>query len=262
MYAHVHACTCTSTVVACLLVHQKTFHMIDPHYRDEVNFIVPPEFKPIVNWKQSPKAPLISDPTCWQANPLREHLKAYYYYHLISMFTVQCMFHATRTLKRDFLSWLIVFKPQYPSANSRNWSPFIYLFIYLPAFLDTGLPRGNDCARTGLTFHARCHPYPIPQLVKVGHTTRVYNPYSFRIVMWVLLHPTRSNQWKCFEMGPTVFHPYPRRLGSLTICRCHFKGSTFSSVECWINWSGRGLNPRPPARQNGALHKEFVKRIQ
>ena len=70
MYAHVHACTCTSTVVACLLVHQKTFHMIDPHYRDEVNFIVPPEFKPIVNWKQSPKAPLISDPTCWQANPL------------------------------------------------------------------------------------------------------------------------------------------------------------------------------------------------
>ena len=143
MYAHVHACTCTSTVVACLLVHQKTFHMIDPHYRDEVNFIVPPEFKPIVNWKQSPKAPLISDPTCWQANPLREHLKAYYYYHLISMFTVQCMFHATRTLKRDFLSWLIVFKPQYPSANSRNWSPFIYLFIYLPAFLDTGLPRGN-----------------------------------------------------------------------------------------------------------------------
>ena len=28
----------------------------------------------------------------------------------------------------------------------------------------------------------------------IGHTTMVYEPYSFRIVMWVLLHPTRTNQ--------------------------------------------------------------------
>ena len=28
--------------------------------------------------------------------------------------------------------------------------------------------------------HARCHPYPIPQPVEVGHTTGVYVPYSFR----------------------------------------------------------------------------------
>ena len=38
--------------------------------------------------------------------------------------------------------------------------------------------------------YARCHPYSIPQPVKVGHTT--YDPYSFRIVMWVLLRPTRT----------------------------------------------------------------------
>ena len=39
------------------------------------------------------------------------------------------------------------------------------------------------------------HPYPIPQPVKVGHLTGVYDPSSFRIVMWDLLHPTRTNQW-------------------------------------------------------------------
>ena len=32
------------------------------------------------------------------------------------------------------------------------------------------------------------------------------------------------------ETGPTVYRPYPTRLESQTVCRCHFKGSTFSSV--------------------------------
>ena len=32
------------------------------------------------------------------------------------------------------------------------------------------------------------------------------------------------------ETGPTVYRPYPRRLESLTIGRCDYKGSTFSSV--------------------------------
>ena len=70
-----------------------------------------------------------------------------------------------------------------------------------------------------------------PQPVKVGHTTGVWDPYSFRTVVWVLLRPARTNQWKCCETGPTVFRPYPRRLESLNICRCHFyKGSTFFLV--------------------------------
>ena len=55
-------------------------------------------------------------------------------------------------------------------------------------------PAQRECARTGLRSQARCHPCPIPQPVKVGHTTGVDDPYSFRIVMWVLLRPTRKNQ--------------------------------------------------------------------
>ena len=78
--------------------------------------------------------------------------------------------------------------------------------------------------------HARRHPYSIPQPEEVGHTIAVYVPYSFRTVVWALLRPTRKDQRKCCETGPTVFRPYPRRLESLTICRCHYKGSTFFSV--------------------------------
>ena len=40
-------------------------------------------------------------------------------------------------------------------------------------------PAQRECARTGLRSHARCHPYPSPQLVKAGHATGVYDPYSF-----------------------------------------------------------------------------------
>ena len=41
--------------------------------------------------------------------------------------------------------------------------------------------------------------------------------------------PQESEQWKSCQIEPTVFCPYLRRLECLTICRCHKKGSTFSS---------------------------------
>ena len=65
--------------------------------------------------------------------------------------------------------------------------------------------------------------YEVPSL-----TTGFYDPYSFRIVMWVLLRPTRTNQWNCCERGHTVFCPYPRRLSrksnylQMSLQRQHF----------------------------------------
>ena len=48
------------------------------------------------------------------------------------------------------------------------------------------------------------------------------------------------------------YRPYPRRLESLTVCRCYYKGSIspqlFKDPECW---SGRDLNLRPPTQQAG-----------
>ena len=106
-----------------------------------------------------------------------------------------------------------------------GWCSFsFYLLFWTQAF-----PEGMGMNRTHGS-HARCHPYPIPQPVEVGHTTRFYVPYSFRTVVWVLLHPTWTDHWKCCDTRPTVFRPRPRRLESLTICRCHYKGSTFFSV--------------------------------
>ena len=74
--------------------------------------------------------------------------------------------------------------------------------------------------------------------------------------------PRKSDKCKCCETEPTDFPPYPTRLESLTVCRCHYKGSTFFSVfsapECL---SGRGFNPRSPAQKTDTLPTELTRRL-
>ena len=127
--------------------------------------------------------------------------------------------------------------------------------ILIPAFLDTGLPRGNVHERDSGPMQG-ANPYPIPQPVKVGHTTGVYDSYSFRIVLWVLLRLTRTNQWKCCKTGPTVFSSLSEmtrksnRLRMSLQIKAALSSQLFKDPECW---PGQGLNPRPSARQTGAL---------
>ena len=59
------------------------------------------------------------------------------------------------------------------------------------------------------------------------------------------------------------FRPYPRRLESLTaladvIRKAALSSQLFKDPECW---SGRDLNPRPPAQQTGALPTELTRQL-
>ena len=55
------------------------------------------------------------------------------------------------------------------------------LFLFYQLLWTQVCPEGTGMNRTHRS-QARCHPYPIPQPVKVGHTTGVYVPHSFRSV--------------------------------------------------------------------------------
>ena len=70
---------------------------------------------------------------------------------------------------------------------------FIYFVFFYQLFWTQACPDGMGTNGTHRS-PARRHPYPIPQTVKVGHTTGVYVPYSFRKVVWALLRPTKTDQ--------------------------------------------------------------------
>ena len=119
--------------------------------------------------------------------------------------------------------------------------------VYLSTIFSGHRPVQRECARTGLRSHARCLPYQVLQPVKVGHTTGVYDPYSFRIMMWVLSVKVLCDG----TYGLSSLSEKTRKSNHLQMSfqRQHPE-----------RWSGRSLNPGPPARQTGALPFELTRR--
>ena len=103
------------------------------------------------------------------------------------------------------------------------------------------------------------NPPPPPSPGEVDHTTVVYVPYSFWTVVWVLLRPTRTRKAKVLWDGTYGFSSSSEKTRKsnrlqMSLQRQHFLLSYFEDPECW---SGRGLNPRTPAQQTGALPTVF-----
>ena len=94
-------------------------------------------------------------------------------------------------------------------------------------------------------------------LTKGSHDTGNFTPYSFRIVcgFFTVPHELINMEGIC-ETGPMVYSPYLRRLESLTICWCNYKGSTFYSViRPWVLVRLES-NSQPPAWQHDAQPTE------
>ena len=97
----------------------------------------------------------------------------------------------------------------------------------------------------------------VPVQIRSDHNTGDYFPYSYRMVSGFFNVPYYLISNKGYETRPPVYSPYPRRLESLTICRCSYKGSTFSSVilRPWVLVRPE-TNSRPPAWQPDAQPTE------
>ena len=70
--------------------------------------------------------------------------------------------------------------------------------------------------------------------LETDHNTQDYVHYSLRKVRGYIVCGFSNISWNVLYVQgskprPTD-RPYPKRLESLTVCRCHYKGSTFSSV--------------------------------
>ena len=89
------------------------------------------------------------------------------------------------------------------------------------------------------------------------------HPTLIRIVRGFFNIPQNYQHSRNCETGPPAYHPYPRRLESLTICRWNYKGSTFLlSYLKTLSVGPVGVsNSRPPASQPGAQPSEQPVRV-
>ena len=103
-------------------------------------------------------------------------------------------------------------------------------------------------------------PNPWCDVCRLTTTPGSTSPTLFEQWSGFFYVPQELDKCNCCETGTMDFRPYPRSLVSLTVGRCHYKGSTFLLVKDPECWSGRGSNPWPPAQQTGALPTEPTRR--
>ena len=104
---------------------------------------------------------------------------------------------------------------------------FLSLFIYIYLITSTIWCRTHNRAGFQLSVSLQITN---PAQERLATPPRSTSPTLFEQWCRFFYVPQEPDKWKCCETGPTVFRPYPRRLENVTVCRCHCKGSTFSSV--------------------------------
>ena len=104
---------------------------------------------------------------------------------------------------------------------------FLSLFIFIYLITSTIWCRTHNRAGFQLSVSLQITN---PAQERLATPPRSTSPTLFEQWCRFFYVPQEPDKWKCCETGPTVFRPYPRRLENVTVCRCHCKGSTFSSV--------------------------------
>ena len=98
----------------------------------------------------------------------------------------------------------------------------------------------------------------MPPFWKEGQTTTMGATFSTLCKKCVgSLRPLLTSTEKMQETGPTVYHPYLRRLGFPSICGCHSKDSPFFSVIQDPECCGQGFELSTSHTQSNTLHPEL-----
>ena len=136
-------------------------------------------------------------------------------------------------------------------------SHYLFIYLFIP-FYWAGFVAQREMAQQDSKV-----PYKMPHLT---HPPFKYerqpqhrdHPTLIRIVRGFFNVPQNYQHSRNCETGPPVYGPYPRRLESLTICGCNYKGSTL--LLSYFKTLGVGpvgvSNSRTPASQPGAQPSE------
>ena len=98
-----------------------------------------------------------------------------------------------------------------PFTTPMPWISSMFIYLALSNMdRNTATAKANYCGPGIYGIYAQ----------RPDHNTGNYVPYSLRTVSGFFNVPQSYLQTRFVRRGPTVYRPYPRRLESLTICRC------------------------------------------